>query len=102
MLFRNSAVAYAYLSVATQLSRIDNLRKRYDMKVKQLEALTRSIGISNDLFKSARADFLEVLMTQGDALKTQMELVETKRCQLNAVVDVYRNLGGGWRYGKPE
>ncbi len=87
----------AYLEVATQLSRIDNLGKSYELKAKQVDALKRSIDISNDLFKSARADYLEVLMTQRDALESKLELIETKRDQLNAVVNVYRDLGGGWQ-----
>ena len=87
----------AYLEVATQLSNIDNLEKNYNLKSKQVDALTRSIEISNDLFKSARADYFEVLMTQRDALESKLELIETKKRQLNAVVNIYRELGGGWR-----
>ncbi|MXV17245.1 TolC family protein [Hufsiella ginkgonis] len=87
----------AYLEVSTQLSRIDNLEKSYDLKSKQVDALTKSIDISNDLFKSARADYLEVLMTQRDALESRLELIETKKGQLNAIVNVYRDLGGGWK-----
>lgn len=87
----------AYLEVANQLSNISNLGKSYDLKSQQVDALTRSIDISNDLFKSARADYLEVLMTQRDALEAKLELIETKQQQLNAVVNVYRDLGGGWR-----
>lgn len=87
----------AYLEVSTQLSRIDNLGKSYDLKSKQVDALNRSIDVSNDLFKSARADYFEVLMTQRDALEAKLELVETKKDQLNAVVNIYKDLGGGWK-----
>lgn len=87
----------AYLETSTQLSNIDNLDKSYDLKSKQVDALTRSIDVSNDLFKSARADYLEVLLTQRDALEAKMELIETKKAQMSAVVNVYRDLGGGWK-----
>jgi multidrug efflux system outer membrane protein len=87
----------AYFEVSTQQSRIENLGKSYELKSKQVEALTRSIEISNDLFKNARADYLEVLMTQRDALESKLELIETKKDQLNAVVNIYRGLGGGWK-----
>ena len=87
----------AYLEVSNQLSKIDNLGKSYDLKSKQVDALTKSIDISNDLFKSARADYLEVLMTQRDALEAKLELIETKKQQLNAVVNIYKDLGGGWK-----
>jgi len=87
----------AYLEVSTQLANISNLQNNYDLKTKQVDALTRSIDISNDLFKNARADYLEVLMTQRDALEAKLELIETKQQQLGAVINVYRGLGGGWK-----
>lgn len=87
----------AYVEVVNQLSKIANLEKRYDLQSKQVEALTQSIAISNDLFASARADYMEVLMTQRDALESKFELVETQLQQLQAVVSAYRALGGGWK-----
>lgn len=87
----------AYLEVSNQLSNIDNLEKSYTLKSKQVDALNRSIEVANDLFKSARADYFEVLMTQRDALESKLELIETKKAQLNAAVHVYRDLGGGWK-----
>jgi outer membrane protein TolC len=87
----------AYLEVSTQLSKISNLNTSYTLKTKQVDALNKSIEFSNDLFKSARVDYFEVLMTQRDALQTKLELMDIKKEQLNAVVRVYRNLGGGWK-----
>jgi multidrug efflux system outer membrane protein len=87
----------AYLEVSNQLSKIDNLEKSYELKSQQVGALNRSIDVSNDLFKSARVDYFEVLMTQRDALESKLELIETKKAQLNAAVHVYKNLGGGWK-----
>jgi multidrug efflux system outer membrane protein len=87
----------AYLEVSNQLSNISNLEKSYDLKSKQVDALSNSISIANDLFLSARADYFEVLMTQRDALESKLELIETKKAQLNAVVSIYRDLGGGWK-----
>ncbi|WP_243647825.1 TolC family protein [Flaviaesturariibacter flavus] len=90
-------VLNAYLEVATQLSNIENLGKSYGYKEQEVAALTTSIDISNTLFTSARADYLEVLMTQRDVLAAKLELVETKRGQLAAAINMYRGLGGGWR-----
>lgn len=91
------SIVNAYMEVSNQVSNINNLEKSYDLKSKQVDALTTSIGISNDLFKNARADYLEVLLTQRDALEARLELVETRKDQLSAVVNIYRNLGGGWK-----
>jgi len=93
----DKTILNAYLEVSTQLSKIDNLQKSYDLKSQQVEALNTSINVSNDLFKSARVDYFEVLMTQRDALEAKLELVDTKKEQLNAAVHVYRDLGGGWK-----
>ncbi len=89
-------VLNAYVEVSNQLSKVNNLGKSYDLKEKQVQALTESINISNELFISARADYMEVLLTQRDALESKMELIETKKDQINAMVEFYRALGGGW------
>lgn len=86
----------AYIEVANQLSNISNLEKGYSLKSQEVQALTESINISNDLFKSARADYMEVLMTQRDALESKFELIETKQQQMSAFVNMYQALGGGW------
>ena len=86
----------AHIEVANQLSNISNLRKSYDLKAKQVQALTQSIDISIGLFRSARADYMEVLLTQRDALESRFELIETKKMQMNARVNIYQALGGGW------
>lgn len=87
----------AYLEVSNGLSNIGNLEKTYGLKTQQVEALNKAISVSNDLFRSARADYLEVLMTQRDVLDAKLELLEIKRDMLCAGVQVYRQLGGGWQ-----
>lgn len=82
--------------MANQVSNISNLEKSYNLKDQEVQALTQSIRISNSLFRSARADYMEVLLTQRDALESRFDLVETKRQQMNAVVNIYQALGGGW------
>ncbi|MBP6759583.1 MAG: TolC family protein, partial [Flavobacterium sp.] len=87
----------AYLEVSSQLSKINNLEKIYELKSQEVAAMNRSIDVAGDLFKSAKADYFEVLMTQRDALESKLELIETKKAQMNATVHVYRDLGGGWK-----
>lgn len=87
----------AYIEVVNQLSKLDNLENSYDLKRQEVQALTQSIDISNGLFRSARADYMEVLLTQRDALESRFDLIETKMQQMNAMVNVYQALGGGWK-----
>jgi NodT family efflux transporter outer membrane factor (OMF) lipoprotein len=86
----------AYVEVVNQLSKINNMKQSYVLKEREVQALTVSITISNNLFTSARADYMEVLITQRDALESRFELIETKKQQLNAMVNIYQALGGGW------
>jgi multidrug efflux system outer membrane protein len=59
--------------------------------------LLQSIDISQALFSTGRASYLEVIFTQKNALQTRLELADLKKEQFNAVVDIYKALGGGWR-----
>lgn len=87
----------AYREVVIEVSNIDNIQKAYDLQMEEVALLTESIGIVNNLFQSARADYMEVLLTQRDALDAKMRLIETKKEQMFATVDLYRSLGGGWQ-----
>ncbi|WP_293260124.1 hypothetical protein [Nannocystis sp.] len=64
-----------------------------------MEALHAAIEVSKALYQSAQVDYYEVLMTIRDSLEAEMELVEAKKQQLQAVVAIYQALGGGWRRG---
>jgi NodT family efflux transporter outer membrane factor (OMF) lipoprotein len=91
------SILTAYVEVMNLVSGIDKLNQSYALQQQEVEALTQAIEIANTLFKSTRADYMEVLLTQRDALESRIELVETKQRQLVATVGMYRALGGGWR-----
>ena len=86
-----------FAEVSNELSNINNLEKLYSLKSKEVDVLVKSIDISNDLFKSARANYLEVLMAQRDALATKLDLVDARKSQINSVPNIYKALGGGWQ-----
>ncbi|MAZ36012.1 MAG: RND transporter [Crocinitomicaceae bacterium] len=90
-------VLNAHYEVINLLSKLENLNSSYVLIEEQVEALKRAVDVSNKLFRSARADYMEVLLTQRDALESRFDLVETKQAQLHAKVNVYRALGGGWK-----
>ncbi len=90
------AILNGYIEVATELSNINKLKESYKLKEQQVDALTESIDLSIMLFKSARAEYTEVLLTQREALDSKIEIIETKRDQFLANVKLYQALGGGW------
>ncbi|QJD79769.1 TolC family protein [Spirosoma rhododendri] len=87
----------AYVEVANQLANINNLQSSYDLKTQEVLALTQSTDIANTLFGNARADYMEVLLTQREALDARFDQVDTRQQQMMAVINIYRALGGGWR-----
>lgn len=93
----DKTILHAYLDVANLMSRVKNIDQYYQMKSQETKALDQSIDIANQLFRNSRADYLEVLLNQRDALDAKMELIEAKQKQLSTVVDIYKSLGGGWK-----
>ena len=93
----DKTILHAYLDVANLMSKVKNIDQYYQMKSQETKALDQSIDIANQLFKNSRADYLEVLLNQRDALDAKMELIEAKQKQLSTVVDIYKSLGGGWK-----
>jgi outer membrane protein, multidrug efflux system len=90
-------IIYAYVEVFNQLTGINYLDEIYELRLEQAEVLTQSIDISSELFKTGRANYLEVLMAQRGALEARIQAIEIRRKQYNARVNMYKTLGGGWR-----
>jgi outer membrane protein TolC len=91
------SILRAFMEVYTELSLISNLENIRQLKTEESRVLTESIETSSELFRSGRASYLEVLMTQQNALRAKLELVDTRKRQYHAMLNLYRGLGGGWR-----
>jgi multidrug efflux system outer membrane protein len=92
----------AYIEVSNQLSMLDNLALSIAAKREQADVLFQSVSIANRLYRSARADYMEVLLTQRDALDSRMELVELELDQVAALIKMYEMLGGGVETEMPD
>ncbi len=86
----------AYLDVSNQLARMRNFTRSFEVKQEEVGILVQSVSIANSLFRSARADYVEILLTQEEALDAKLELIEIKGELLKSRVSLYRSLGGGW------
>ncbi len=91
------SLVQAYTDVYNQLTSITNLKLRFEQQAQQVASLHSAIDSSNVLYASARVDYYDVLLTRRDSLEAEMELVETRKQQMQALVSVYQALGGGWR-----
>jgi outer membrane protein, multidrug efflux system len=90
-------VTRGFNEVYEDLLNIRNLQDVYFYKQKENSALSRSIQVASDLFRTGRADYLEVLLTRQNALRANIELIETRKRQFLAAVALYKALGGGWK-----
>jgi multidrug efflux system outer membrane protein len=63
----------------------------------QLEALVQSVDFTKQLLTYGSANYTEVLNAQTSLLSAQLSSVNDQLQQLNAVVSLYRALGGGWK-----
>ncbi len=90
-------VLNAYVEVANQLSNIRNLQHINAFKKQQAEVLKQSVLTANELYKYARASYLEVLIAQQSALQSDLELIQVTKQQRLSTIHIYKALGGGWR-----
>lgn len=91
------ALINGFTEVHNEMTKIKRLEQMLEYKTKEAEVMRLSIETSSELFKTGRANYMEVLMAQRNSLRSQLELVTTKQKQYNAVINIYKALGGGWR-----
>jgi len=85
-----------YVEVVNELSGIGRLQEISALKRKQNELLLQSVDAATELYRTAKASYLEVLIVQQQSLQTQLETVEVERRQKIATISLYKALGGGW------
>ncbi len=91
------AILNAFVDVQNQMAKIENYSASYSVKSDEVKILEQSVKIANNLFNSARADYVEVLLTQEEVLDAKLEMIEVKSKLLVGKVNLYRSLGGGWK-----
>lgn len=85
-----------YVEVYNQMTNISNLEQIYTLKNNEVSVLNNAIETASELYLTGRATYLEIVITRKNALQSRLELIEIKRRQYNAVINIYRALGGGW------
>jgi len=67
--------------VYNELAKIRNLEKIQEFKSNQVTSLTQAIDASSVLFKTGRANYIEVLLAQQNSLNSKIELISVKQRQ---------------------
>lgn len=89
-------IVAGFSEVTTNLRGIENYRSVADLQTQEVDVLRQAVGISNDLFASGYASYLEVITAQRNVLEAELALITTKQAQFLSLTDLYRALGGGW------
>lgn len=81
--------------VADALAKTKYTNERSILADEKHAALEKATNNAMLLFRSGMATYLEVIVAQNNSLQNELEMAEIKRDRLNAVIDLYRSLGGG-------
>lgn len=72
--------------------------EKQDSRAKQIESLTKAVDFTQQLLEySSATNYTDVLTSQQNLLAAQLSGVNDNLQKLQALVDLYRALGGGWK-----
>ncbi|PIF29871.1 NodT family efflux transporter outer membrane factor (OMF) lipoprotein [Flavobacterium sp. 9] len=72
--------------------------EKEDSRAKQIEALVKSVDFTQQLLEySSATNYTDVLTSEQNLLAAQLSGINDNLQKLQAVVDLYRALGGGWK-----
>jgi outer membrane protein, multidrug efflux system len=71
--------------------------EKMSIRSNQLTALQRSVEYSNELLRNGFAIYPEVITARQSLLQAELGAVNDRLQQLQAIVNLYRSLGGGWK-----
>ncbi|PIF70902.1 efflux transporter outer membrane subunit [Flavobacterium sp. 2] len=72
--------------------------EKEDSREKQIEALEKAVDFTQQLLEySSATNYTDVLTSEQNLLAAQLSGVNDNLQKLQAVVDLYRSLGGGWK-----
>ena len=92
--FRQS-VLNAVGEVSDALAKIEKLKAQKTIAESKVNTLQLAIKNAALLFESGKANYLEIITAQSNALQSELDLAIIKREQLDAAVELYKSLGGG-------
>ena len=65
------------------------------LKQKEAEAYTTSVAYSEELLNNGMASYIEVLTAKENELAAELSVVNARFARLNALIQLYKALGGG-------
>ncbi|RYY31453.1 MAG: efflux transporter outer membrane subunit [Chitinophagaceae bacterium] len=95
--FFQNTLLNAGREVSDALSLHTTALEKMQLRSLQMSALERSVEYSQELLKNGFANYTEIIQARQSLLQAELGRVNDRLQQLQATVNVYRSLGGGWR-----
>jgi outer membrane protein, multidrug efflux system len=92
----NKSVLNGFQEVSTSLRKIENTKRIADFKNQEVAVLQQAVATSQDLFVGGYATYLEIITAQKSVLEAELTLINVRKEQRLAMIQLYRALGGGW------
>ena len=84
--------------VSNALYAYQTAEEKAGARAKQIEALTKAVDYTQELLRfSSATNYTDVLTSEQSLLAAQLSGVSDRLQKLQAVVNLYRALGGGWK-----
>jgi NodT family efflux transporter outer membrane factor (OMF) lipoprotein len=93
------AVLAAFSEVEVALSNIELLEAQAEVAAANLDAAEEAFRIAQVRYEEGVADFQTVLQAQNTLFAARNAFLDNKLQRLNAVLNFYQALGGGWEPG---
>jgi multidrug efflux system outer membrane protein len=93
-----NAVLIAFREVEDALVEITTYRDEMAALARQQKAARNANALSKERYDKGVTSYLEVLETERQLFNAELKLSELQRLYINAYVNLYKALGGGWIY----
>ena len=94
--FYRAAIINAFADVDTALGTLQSTTEQQDHQVEQIRQTEIALRLAERRYKEGAENLLTVLAAQRSLYDSQDELQQIKFSHLQAMVGLYRALGGGW------
>jgi NodT family efflux transporter outer membrane factor (OMF) lipoprotein len=90
-----NTITVAYNELSALLHRAEAFQDVLTYKSKEIEHLEIAVNVSNDLYLSGYANYLEIISAQKNKLQAELDFVDIQLKNADSQVLLYKALGGG-------
>jgi multidrug efflux system outer membrane protein len=97
-----ATIRQAFREVSDALVALEELAVQREAGRREVVANGERVRVSRARYLAGITSFFEVLDAERQLFASEVALSQTTRANFQAVVQLYRALGGGWRQGSPD